>query len=229
MIKSQKIIVTCLFLALAFQIGFGQESSEIELIDRFGRVSNDELLSRFDPFYQAINGTNSTGYILIHTSKNEPITKYLYGRKIKGCFLNRRVSDKNFIFAFVEDKKESGIEFWKVSKGVEKPKFTEIKPDYNLLGITQPHLVYDNSWEDDYCPLHFDLEFYAKFLKANPTLIGKLIIHGKTLKYFRKHSQDYLKELTETHKVPQKQLKFVRANQSFEGNVEFWLVPKNNN
>jgi hypothetical protein len=54
MIKLQKIIVTWLFLLPGFQIGFGQQSSEIELMDKFGRVSNDELLSRFDPFIKPL-------------------------------------------------------------------------------------------------------------------------------------------------------------------------------
>jgi len=223
--KSQKVFLVLIVLLAYFQICIGQEESKAVLIDTFSRGSNDDLLARIYNFFPFID-KNSKGYIIIHGTKISPLSKYLYERKIKGCFQWVKYPVKNFDFVLAEDKDEFRVEFWKVPNGSDKPQFVEIIRDYKLSEMTEPYLIYQYSWFDEYCPLYFNLEFYSKFLKANTSnLIGKIVIREKTLTQYRRVRQKYLKELTESNGISQKQLRFVRAKYEHESDSEFWLVP----
>lgn len=224
--KSPKIIFIYLVLFASIQLCFGQKKQDSILFDKFGKLSSHQLLANFDGFYADISETNSTGFIVIYETRADPLAKYLYQRNIEGCFQFRQVSDKNFQIAFVDDERETGVEFWKVPAGAQNPMLKEIKPDFYLSGMTRPGLVGISPRQEDFCALDVNLEFYSNFLKANPNITGKLVVQAKNLNNYRKVKQDYLRQLTKTHKIPQKQFYFVKARSSKENNVEFWLEPQ---
>ena len=205
---------------------FAQEQSKAILVERFGGLTNDPLQATIYNFIEDITKTNSKGFIIVYGTKKSQLSKYLYERKIRGCFQWGNYSDNNFSFALGEDKNDFTIELWKVPVGAEKPRFEEAKRDYNLSQITQPHLIYQYSLSDEYCPLYFDMKFYSRFLNANPNIIGKIVIREKTLSKYNKEKQKYLQELTKTNKVSLKQIKFVRAKYESESDAEFWLIPQ---
>lgn len=225
--KLHKIIFTHLLLITTLQICFGQEKPKAELITGFnGRISNDSLLTMADLFQTVLSESDSIGYIILYDVEDNPFYKYLYRRRIKSCFDRRGYTNENNVFLFGKNKNELQIEFWKVPKHSEILKLNTISQDYKISDFKKPHLIYDDNWEEDYCPLNFDLKFYSEFLKANPNLIGKIIISEQNFKNYQKQRFKYFRELTEIYKVLPQQIKFVRGKYYRSPNNQFWYVPK---
>ncbi len=224
--KLRKILLILICLFAILQTSFGQEKPQAILIDKFGKIINDDLLARFDSFYFSIYDTNSKGYVIVHGTKDDPLTKYTFERHIKGCFRMGKRSDENFIFALAEDRDKFEVEIWKVPNGAEKPQFIDMPRDYKLDELTKPRIVHKLNIADEYCPLFFDMEFYSKFLKANPNIIGKIIIYEKSLKNYQRERLKYLRDLTKTNGVALQQISFVRGKYYGETDAEFWLVPQ---
>ncbi len=163
--KLRRLFFAFLLLLAAFQFCFSQEKPKTELIWKFGKVINDELLALYDNFYSSVYNSNSKGYIIVYGTKDDPLTKYIVERRIKGCFRWGERSDKNFVFVLSKEREEFEVEFWKVPNGADKLQYTETPRDYKLVGLTEPRMIYKLNIADEYCPLYFDIEFYSKFLE----------------------------------------------------------------
>ncbi len=225
--KLIKVIFTILILLLTFQFCFGQEKPKAELIDKFSYESNDPLQARIFNLISAVKKSNSKGYIIIHSSTKDSLDKYLYERRIKNCFRWAKLPDKNFVIVLGEDRNDFEVELWKVPNGADKPQFTETRKDYVVTSLSKPKLIHKLQWNEEYCPLYFDLQFYSKFLKVNPNLVGRIIIREKKLSNFNKVKQELTRQLTITNKVSKTQLEFVKDKIEYSEDVEYWFVLKN--
>jgi hypothetical protein len=233
--KLQNTFITSLLILFSLQFSFGQENNKAELIDNIvGGTYNDALLASVDMFYSILTRHKASGYIIIYGTRKDPVKKYIYERKIQGCFLNGKRYGKSFelgkdvVLSFGEDRSELEIEFWKVPDNSEKPQYAEMPKDYRLPGLNKRQLIWMWNPNEDYCLLFFDSEFFSRFLKPNPHLTGEIIISEKNFELYQKVKQKYLKELTMTHKVAPRQIKFFRGKYSGDSGIEFWLVPKQN-
>lgn len=225
--KLHQLFLTFLLLFAAFQFCLSQEKPKAVLDDKFGAIINDDLLARIDGFFQNITADkNSKGYIIVHGTKNNSLLKYTFERHIKGCFRWANFPENNFTFVLAEDRDKFEVELWKVPNGAEKPQFIETPRDYKILELTKPRYVYKLNIDDSYCPLFFNMEFYSNLLKANPNLIGKIIIYEKALKNYQKEKLKYSRELVKTYRISPQQMIFVRGKYYGEPDAEFLLVPK---
>ncbi len=223
--KLRRFLFVFLILLVAFQFCFSQGKPKAVLIDKFGKIINDELQARIENFYSSTYDTNSKGYVIVHGTKDDQLTKYTFERHIKGCFRWGKWSNENFIFVLGEDRIELEVELWKVPSGAGKPQYAETPRDYKLPKLTEPRKIYLLNIADEYCPLYFNVEFYSQFLKANFNLTGKIVIYEKTLKNYQREKRKYLRELTETNNISAERIVFVRGKYYGEPDAEFWYIP----
>ncbi|CAN5327421.1 hypothetical protein BH10ACI1_BH10ACI1_21010 [soil metagenome] len=223
--KLQRFISIFFILSISFQICLGQTLPKSNLVFEFEKVINDELLAIVDSFMIILNKNNSNGYVVLYGTNKNPTAKYINKRRIEGCFLSRKYSSKNISFVFIQDKDKVGGQFWEIPKDAVKPEFNEVPQDYKITNLSEPNLIYKVNNDNDYCPIHFDLQFYSLFLNANPEIVGKIVIYEKTIGNYRREKQKYLQELTKKHKILPKQIKFVRGKYNLDIDAEFWLVP----
>ena len=79
--KLHKLFFTILILFTSFQICFGQEKPQAELIDNSDKV--DCCRPVFQYFLSEIINSNADGYIIIFGDKNNKLENYLYEQSIK--------------------------------------------------------------------------------------------------------------------------------------------------
>lgn len=220
-----KILLTFLLMILAFQFSFGQEKPKAELQEIIGPTNNDNLLSRVQNLSHSLE-EKDTAYIVISSTDDNQLFKYKTERKIKGCFYPKFPSNK-LVIVYDENKNEDLTEFWRVPFGAIPPRNPdETKKDFTLSKSQNKVLLYSGSWEEDYCRTNFDLEFYSKFLLANPHLFGKISVLAKTQKQGLNKVFSISQTLIKKFKVPKSQLKISYTWNNVWDYEDYWLVPK---
>jgi hypothetical protein len=209
-----KLACLGLLIVLAFK-GFGQDGPKAIQIDEFGKATNDDLQARVDNFQAQISNGKSRGFVILYGSA---WAKYLNQRRIEGCNLMRRYPVDSLKFIFVENQDEVKVEFWKVPNGVESSRFTPTIPDYKLNELTTSMAT------DDFCPRHFDVDWYAHFMNANPTFSGRVVIDVKGEKAFQGRVHKYQIEL-ERLGVSKKRIRYFHRRLHGERDEQFWLIP----
>src|SRR5215211_4012857 len=184
--KFQKPFFALVISLSLFHAAFGQGLTESRLVDYFGKIINDDLQGRVVYFMNILNKNNSHGYIVLYGENVHPLATYINERRIQGCLLLMKYSSDNLSFIFTNDKPEVGVQFWESPSGSRKPQFNEIPHDYKLTKLTKPHKIYMVNVDDDFCPLRFDMEFYSRFLNADPNIAAKIVIYEKTLRKYQK-------------------------------------------
>lgn len=226
LMKLRRFFFASLLSLAAVQFCFSQEKPKAELVCKFGAVINDTPQALFDNFHSSVHNTNSKGYVIVHGTKDEPLTNYIVERRIKGCFRWSKRSDVDFVFLLGENREEFEVEFWKVPHGADKPAYIEKPRDYKLVGLIEPIKVHMLSIDEEYCPLYFDMKFYSQFLKANSNLVGKIVIYEKTLKSYQREKRKYSRELIKANGVSVQQINFARGKYYGDPDAEFWYIPK---
>jgi hypothetical protein len=228
--KLRKSIVILPFLLLAFQICVAQEKPKAVLVDEFGKVNYSNLRYSFDQFWTEIQKTpNSKGYIVIYGDKNEPLSKYYREVWLKEFISFRNFPASQLVFLYGEDKEELKTQFWIAPLGADRPTFAEDDWNYKLPKTIKPTVIHQTLELAEYGPeplnLEFYIEFYSKFLNANPDSRGHLVIYDKSTKGFNEARQPLFEQLVKKNKVRQNQLKFFYVKSKKSG-IEFWFVPK---
>jgi hypothetical protein len=217
------VFLAVLFISLP--ICFAQKTSQAILFDEFEKISNDPLQWRVYNFMQTLDRNDSRGYVVTYGTKENPLAKYFNERRIQGCLLWMKYDLTRFSFIFTEDKDKIGGQFWEIPEGGGKPELQEMPHDYKLTYLMTPQIIDKLNVADEYCPLHFDMQFYARFLNANPNIFAKIIIYQKTANKYQKEKLKYLRELTGKENVAPRRIKFVRGKYYGEPDAEFWLEP----
>lgn len=225
----QKAFLVILILC-SIHLCFGQKA---QLVDEFGKTTNDPLQARVMMFLDNLEKNKTQGLIILYDEKDKSLARYLNERRIKGCFSWIKYDAANISFVFAERPKNVDylFQFWEVSQNAKSPQFKTISHDYKLDDLTEPTMIYSNGYLDEYCPLQFDLEFYANFLRANPNITGKIVIYEKSAKIYNKERSKLIQELIQKEKISPKQIQISRVNstQGIEYGTyynEFWLIPK---
>lgn len=216
----KKIIpIIVLFLAVS---GFAQEKSKAELIDRFGKASNDDLLARVDDFQSKLFKDHSKGYVILF---GDSLTKYRNKRRIEGCNLMRRYPEESLAFIFEKPQEYFNFEFWKVPDGSNLPRFTATVLDYKLDDLTKPVVLSSSMETDEFCRTHFDIEWYSHFLKANPRFSGKVVIDVRSNRLFHNLVHKYRKELQKNGIATSRIRYFRHKFHNGEEGAQFLLLP----
>lgn len=224
--KLPKIFLRLLILLISLQFGFGQEKPEAVLESEFGKIPCGQFLSRTDSFfYGLMYDPKSTGYAVIYSDRKDPGNGIWYEKLIISLIYRRKFDKSRLIIIRGEKRETVSIEFWKVPLGAETPKFIEADWSESLPDPTKP-FVFGSIDDDNVCPT-FIPETYADFIKANPDVLGQLVIFDSSKIQRKARAAEWLKIFTKDFKIPRKRFKvfFVKANKNLP-HVEFWIVPK---
>lgn len=236
--KLQKNIFTFLVLFLSFQIGFGQERSQAELLEEFGSITWEDFVARLDNLMDKINQKpNSTAYIVIHNGKvSNKRERFRYEQYAKGHLKVRShfIDEKRFFIIRAEDRDEFQIQLWIVPEDGEKPSFIEVKWDISLEPDAKSHIFTTTDWSVRGLampPEYLSLNLFSEYLEANPTARGHFVIRERSKEKFRKEKTNITNILVNKYKISPKRLRFffVRENKpllDYYPDVEVWLVPK---
>ena len=136
-----------------------------------------------------------------------------------------KFDDSNISYIFADGRDDIYMQFWEIPPNTSPPEYNEVPHDYKLADLSKPVMI-DNLYKKvAYCPLSFDMKFYARFLNANPNIDAKIVIYEKTLPAFEKEKLKYFQELTESEQIPPQRITFVKGKFNSVPDAEFWLVP----
>jgi len=221
--KLQKYLLSVAFVLVSIPICFGQ--TESKLVDEFGKMSNDPLQARVFYLMESLYKNNSRGLVALSAPKGNSLARYINERRIEGCLLWMKYDTSYLSYVFAERNDDILVQLWEVPQNAPKPQFNLVAHDYKLTDLSKPVRLSMLNVSDEYCPLRFDMEFYSRFLKANPKINGKIVIYEKTAKKYQKERLKYLRELTLKEKVSPKQINFARGKYEGVSDAEFWLIP----
>jgi hypothetical protein len=191
-----------------------------ELVDKFGPQNNDQLMARVENFQTVLNKSpDSVGYVIL---RGTTWAKYRNNRRIQGCNRWRKLPIDTFKFVFADTQESPEVEFWKVPKDIKSAKFTESSPDYRL-DFDKPVELSASRSTDEYCPTYFDLDYYARFMKANPSYRGKVIIDSTKSDFLRRVRQ-YRKKLA-AKGIASSRMTYIRHHFIHERDEQWWLIP----
>jgi hypothetical protein len=210
------------FLLLLFATtAFAQEEPKAVQVDGFSKATNDDLLARVDKLWSQLTD-GSSGVVILRSST---LANYLNKRRIEGCNLMRRYPVDGLTFVFENESKKYEVEFWKVPKNVSPgSQFLPTQLDYKLPELRRPLELTTSMAVDEFCPRHFDIQWYARFLNSNPTFSGKAVLDTKSSKIFFRKVAQFKREL-QRQGVDSGRVNFIRRHFNGETDEQFWLIP----
>lgn len=216
-----KILFVTVLLASSSYFGMSQIDDRWMILDAFGRSTNDELMSRVDHFHAALDKRDdAVGLVMLYGPR---IAQYLNQRRIEGCSRWRKqpLGRFRYVFAPEEHPTQVQVKFYLVAK---EAKIEVAPPDYKLADLKNPIELNAAFALDEYCPRYFDLEWYSRFMIANPTFRGKVLIDSSNKQFVNRVTR-YRKDL-EKLGVASNRVKFIRRQFSHERDEQWWLVPQ---
>jgi hypothetical protein len=201
-------------------VTYGQLSRP-RLIAKFtGGVDNDTLAAYMDLFHSERIKTGTPGYVVLRGSNWAKLRNY---RRVTGCLRWRNVSSQEVMYVFAETQPVTEVEFWLVPNGIGSENFHPSEPDYRLDDLNEPVEVSVSQATDEYCPIAFDLEYFSRFLKANPYFSGKAVIDSPK-KNFVPRVLRYRTKLSKLGISPDR-VRYVRRHFAGERDERWWLIP----
>jgi len=206
-----------LIILLVSATSFGQEPDKL---DEFGTPTNDELMTRVNHFAEQLTKTESVGLIKLNGPR---WLQYRFIRKIEGCnhWWNRPADAFKFVLGV--DGNGLRIEFWSSAKGRVPKNLMPTVLDYHLPQLQMPVELTVSTGTDEYCPIHFDIEWFSKFMTSNPAFKGKVIIDTSQTDFVRR-VRSHRKELHDQGIAPSR-MRFVRRHFIHERDEQWWLIP----
>jgi hypothetical protein len=191
-------------------------------LDEFGPQTNDSLMARVEHFAVEISKRDSSGFAVV---KGTPLMKHLIRRKIEGClrWRGRPIDQFRFVWGDAIDHLE--VQFWSAPKGFQSNQFSTTTFDYTLPPLTAPIELSSSQSTDEYCPNYFDIEWYSRFLGANPLLTGKVVI-DTSRHDFTNRVVKYREQLASLG-IKSTRVTFLRRKFEHERDEQWWLIPAN--
>ena len=190
------------------------------LIDEFDAISNDDLSSRVDNLWNQLKDGSQGVVILTGTT----LANHLNKRRMEGCNLMRRYPTDSLVFIFENDHEDYAVQFWRIPPGaVGDSRFKAHELPYTLPHISRPFELTSSGASDDFCPRHFDLDWYARFLSANPSFKGKAVF-DTSAPDFLKRTRKYREQLAALG-IKTSRVRFFRRHFPHETDEQWWLIP----
>jgi hypothetical protein len=173
-------IAGCFATALMMMLGLaanGQQPPNAFLVDEFGPLSCEEILSKTDILADELNREPSAdAFIVINPLKNDTVGAKKRLRLITSALRINRIDSSRFSFWIGEELISIDTQFWLVPNGAKPPdelgqKWTE--PDLE----TSKSFIYGYADEVDACPVFRPSE-YAALLKQDRTAKGHIVVYG---------------------------------------------------
>ena len=211
--------VGLIILLIAFLSSLAQDGPK--LVDEFGREPDGALLARIDNFWIQLKDGSQGVAVLTSTT----LGNYLNKRRIEGCNLMRRYPKDSLIFVFEKERQDYWVRLWKIPKDSLDSRFVPTKLDYRLPQLDHSLELTSSMAAGGECPLHFDIAWYANFLRANPTFTGKAVFNTRTNRDFLSRVAKYRRKLTDEG-IDIQRVRFFRRHFNGETDEQFWLIPQ---
>lgn len=169
---------------------------------------------------------HAKGVIKIHGQHHDPVTPYQQKETIKNHLGFRQFDLGRFKFVLGDSEARFRTELWKTTAdGLAG--FDGRPWDYSIEGLRDPLMIDADSWVDGLGCGWFkpDLAFYSKFLKANDSLLGRLVIRDSSHRKFNSRKEELIKKLARDHSIRAERLEFAFI-QSENPDTEYWLCPR---
>ncbi len=185
------------------------------------RADIDVLLKELE------SSPSAKGVIVFQGEYKDPVTAYTQRETISNHLRFRKFNIDRIVFVLGKSERVFRTELWKTTD-IELDRFTGVAWDFTLKEITVPVLVHAESWINGIgCGLYLpDLRFYSKFLIANKSLSGRVIIRDRSITKFNKIKTKIIGELVTKFKVPKNNLEFAYIEDEWP-DIEYWYFPSN--
>ena len=214
-------LVPTLFLVVLFIIGTNaQQSTEPVQIDEFGQISNDGLMSRLENLYVELSKQKDSSAVAVLSGNSWERQTNL--RRIMGCheWLKLRTDRISYRFTDVPEMK---VEFWLIPNGTSLSISGTRPVDYDLSDLHKAVEFSASQSTDEYCPRYFDLNLYSRYLKANPSFRGRVMIDTSQRQFVGRVST-YRKQLSNLG-IALSRIRFYRRHFYHERDEQWWLIP----
>ena len=222
-----QISLITLALGLVSTVG-GQSVPQPELIDEFGQMGCDEMLSRIDNFAVHLqHDPTSTAVITIYPPQIYP---HLGGRRLRlisSTLQLRGIEEDRYTFRRNPNSPDGQIrtKLWKLPPGAVIPE-DDLSVWNEEPPVTDRAHVFGYVDDIDICPSFVPKKF-AKLILNNPESKGHVVVITSRDMMWDKYklAETWISELAEKHGIPRKRLRLFFSKGSGAG-VEFWFVPQ---
>lgn len=227
-----KNLLTLILLISAFQVSFGQEKPKAEIYDKIGLwTCHDVKMRAVDFAIELVKDQNSIGYAVVYEKKGGKKRTEIIENVIKNSVylidLDRigAVKRPTIRLVYGEPRDNFEIEFWKVPKDADVPKFQN---EFLLPQIPDPlkPFIFGTEAGENICPT-FSTESYVNFLKLNPTFNAHIVVVGGRDFMRSDFTDSLLKYLTTENNVQRSRIRFFFTKKKDDfSHIEYWIVPK---
>jgi hypothetical protein len=218
--------VTICFVFVGSLPALGLESSNAVLVDQYdGGLSCHDVRHRIEILMREIaSAPTSRGVVVIHGEKDKPFTSYQHKLLLEGYIRIRQFDAGRIAFVRGDERVRLRVQGWKLPDPATNLPVAETKKwNYKLPDMVGPVIVHKESWINEECPDVFDLNFFSRFLEANPRIRGHLVLRTDSFANFRKQKAASIQRMVRQRDVPGDRLRFFFV-QSKNPDIEFWYV-----
>lgn len=194
--------------------------SQKQLVNEYYGMNCESGNSIVDAFLVELN-KDAGGLIIIQPERGDIFGAYKQRSVISNHLLFRRFDGKRIKFGLGESGVRLKTELWAVPTG-------EIRNDlwdFSVPEKIKPVLFHSEDQGDGIgCSYVFSLKFYSDFLNANSNLIGRIVIHDRSVQNFERKRARLQNELLNEMKVSKAKVEFAYI-QSEVINIEYWYLP----
>ena len=215
-----------IYLIAILLLAFGVEANTQELpkavlVDEFGAVSCEDLLSRQDYFLSELSKhPEDKGFAIVYADGRNPkgFVKFLTAS------LFMRQFDRNRMRIVLAQGKgdETNGRFWRMPTSAEIPSNDQI-PE-NQFDLTKPFL-YGQGFSENVCP-SFSPDLFAELILNNPGSRARLVIAGPTSFWRQSTADEELETFERYTKLPKSRIEFyfVHGTPPYTS-TEYWYLP----
>jgi hypothetical protein len=213
-----KVLGIAAVVVCSFVFVLAQNDDRWQIVDEFGPLVSDDLLARVDNFQATLAKRNDAkGLVILYGPR---IAQYINQRRIEGCNMMLKHPTDRLRFVFAPDVQKEKTKLILVAKDAN---IHVDPPSYQLPGLRRPIELNSAFGTDEFCPRHFDVDWFSQFMKANPDFRGRVIIDSSRNEFTlraAKYRSDLEKLLVSPARVTFLRRRFVR-----ERDEQWWLIP----
>lgn len=222
--KLSKIIFTIFILLAAAQFCLAQEKISAILADRFGEISCDDFLGRFDNFFTEVQKyPASTGYMMIFVEKDNLKDALRHEFWIDDHLTFRKIPKERINTIRMKTEGPLKIEFWILPVGATMPKFDGERWT-NILSSDFKAFAFGTNM-GEMCS-GFNSELYGDFLQKNEAAEGLLIVSENTRRAAKERGEAEIEKLSKGLNIPRARFRmsYKKRNPDLYG-IEYWIAP----
>lgn len=194
-------------------------------------VNCEQLFATLDSFFVSLqDDPNSTGHIAVYGETGKTVKNFVRELQIKKHRAMRNIDSSriNITRGEMRAAGETTTELFIVPAGEEKPQIIAEEWSYKLPGTTKRFLLGGGYLDGIAGCDGYDMKLYAEFLRANPKLIGSVVIKETSAAKFRERQTEVLNEMVKNNRIARGRIKIVfvkvKPNMLQEAE-ELWLAP----